>query len=197
MLIFALKFLKVRVFNSSEKFPAFENPVVTVGAFDGVHRGHAKILAQLVATAKRIGGESVLVTFNPHPQTVLHPESDFFLINNFEKNLSLLEANGVDNVVVIPFTKEFANVSYDRFLKDILIEKIGAKIIVMGPNHSFGKNGEGNIEKAIVVAGRYGVSIETISEFVLSDSKVRSSQIRRFITAGEIEKAEELLGHPL
>ena len=187
----------MRVFYSLDNLPEFKNPVVTVGSFDGVHLGHAKILAQMVAAARRLGGESVLVTFNPHPQTVLHPEKDFFLINSFEKNLKLLEENGVDNVVVIPFTKEFADVTYDRFMEEILIGSIGAKTIVMGPNHNFGKNGEGNFEKAAIIARNSGISIETIPEFVLSDLKVRSSQIRRYITEGEISKAGELLGHPL
>jgi len=187
----------MRVFHSFENLPVFKNPVVTVGSFDGVHRGHAQILAQLAASAARLNGESVLLTFNPHPQTVLHPERPFTPINSFERNLQLLEDNGVANAIVINFTKEFANITYDYFLKEILIGKIGAKAIVMGPNHNFGKAGEGNIEKSSVIAEQCGVSIETIPEFLLADSKVRSSQIRKLIAAGDIAQAEELLGHKL
>lgn len=187
----------MKVLNSLDNLPTFRNAVVTVGSFDGVHLGHMRILAQLTAAAKRIGGESVLVTFNPHPQTVLHPERNFFLINTFERNLHLIEENGIDNVVVINFTREFADMPYDIFLKKILIGKIGARIIVMGPNHNFGKGGEGNFENSVEIAQQLGTTIETIPEFILTDSKVRSSQIRKLIAAGEKSKAEELLGHPL
>lgn len=187
----------MNIFKNLDSPFQFKNPVVAVGAFDGVHLGHRKILQQVVALAKQNNGESVIVTFDPHPRQLLHPADDFFILNTLEKKLQLLEENLVDNVIVIPFTKEFAEHSYTEFLQQIIIAKIHTKILVMGPNHNFGKNRAGNFANARIVCQKNGIQIEEIPEFVLTEIAVRSSAIRKLLIAGEKEKAEELLGYPL
>lgn len=187
----------MKVFKNLDYPFHFKNPVVAVGAFDGVHLGHRKILQQVVALAKQHDGESVIVTFDPHPRQVLHPAEDFVILNTLEKKLQLLEDNQVENVIVIPFTKEFAEYSHTDFLQQIIINKIHTHILVMGPNHNFGKNRKGNYANAKIVCQENGIQIEEIPEFVLTEAAVRSSKIRKLLLAGETQKAEELLGYPL
>ncbi|MCQ2285333.1 MAG: FAD synthetase family protein [Bacteroidales bacterium] len=186
----------MRIYYSLD-LPIFRNPVVTVGAFDGVHLGHAQILQQTQSLAQKLGGESVVVTFNPHPQQVLHPEAHFQTIHSFEKNASLIAERGIDNLVAIPFTIEFSKMSYYDFLQKIVIDSIGAKVILMGPNHAFGNNREGSFEKAIELCSKLGVEVVKIPEFEMSASRVRSSQVRKYIREGKIKLAEEILGHSL
>lgn len=185
----------MRIFRSLENLPKFVNPVVTVGSFDGVHLGHQQILEYVKAGAKRYEGESIVITFNPHPQQVLHPEQDFFLINTLEENIELIAAEEIDNLIIIPFTIGFSQLSFTQFL-DFLTEKIGVKALVMGPNHNVGHNREGNCKTMQGICVKKGIEIILIPEFILSDNKVRSSKIREYIVNKDITKAEALLGHP-
>lgn len=186
----------MRVFESVEDLPELVNPVVTVGSFDGVHLGHLKILEQVRKIARQTGGESVVVTFSPHPRQFFG-DADFQMIHPMEKNLSLLAEALVDNVIVLPFTKEFSQRSYAEFLTKDVILSIKAKTIVMGPNHGFGRDRAGNYEKAVEICREYGVSVEQIPEFVMEEVKIHSSEIRRFLKNGEKEQAEKLLGYKL
>lgn len=173
-----------------------KNPVVTVGSFDGVHLGHQQILNFLKAAAAKYNGESVVITFYPHPQQVLHPEKDFFLINTPEENSKLIKEQGIDNLIIINFTPQFSQLTFDQFL-NLLIEKIGMRALVMGPNHNFGKNREGNSNSMREICEKNSIEIIQIPEFILEENKVRSSKIREHLINKEIEQAEQLLGHPL
>ncbi|MCQ2263915.1 MAG: FAD synthetase family protein [Bacteroidales bacterium] len=186
----------MRIYHNFEHLPKFRNPVVAVGSFDGVHLGHQQILAFLKKAAQRYDGESIVLTFHPHPQQVLHPERDFFLINTPEENAELIEQQEIDNLIFIEFTTTFSQLSPNDFIK-LLIEKIGIKAVVMGPRHNFGKNGEGNSTTMREICAKNSIEIITIPEFILEENKVRSSKIREHIVNKEFRQAELLLGHPL
>lgn len=186
----------MRIFNNIETLPRLKNPVVTVGSFDGVHLGHQQILTYLKDAAAKYDGESVVITFHPHPQQVLHPNNDFFLINTAEENAKLIEQQGIDNLIIINFTLQFSQLTFDQFL-NLLIEKIGMRALVMGPNHNFGKNREGNSSSMREICKKNSIEIIQIPEFVIEENKVRSSKIREHLINKEFEQAEQLLGHPL
>ncbi|HNW67500.1 MAG TPA: FAD synthetase family protein [Bacteroidales bacterium] len=186
----------MKVYKSLDHLPRFNNPVVTVGSFDGVHLGHHQILDYLKKGAKKYDGESVVITFDPHPQIFLHPErEDFFLINSLNDNIKLIEAQGIDHIIIIPFDLEFSQLSFIQFFT-ILKEKIGLRAIVMGPNHNFGKNREGNCETIQQICAKNGIEVILIPEFIMEENKVRSSKIREHIRNQNFTKAEQLLGYP-
>lgn len=186
----------MRIFKDIEHLPTFRNAVVAVGSFDGVHLGHKRIFKYVKDGAERLQGESVVVTFDPHPQEVLHPERAFCRINSMEENARLIEEEGIDNLIVIPFTRTFANLSFTGFL-EFLVEKIGIRAFVMGPDHNFGRNREGNCKTIEKICANYGIEIILIPEFTMEENTVRSSKIREHIINQEFEKAESLLGHTL
>ena len=185
----------MNIYRNIENLPALRNAVVTVGSFDGVHLGHRRIFEYVRRTAERIGGESVVVTFDPHPQTVLHPEREFFQLYTLDENAALIAEAGIDHMVVIPFTVEFAQLSFQDFL-NFLIKKTRLRAIVMGPDHNFGKNREGNRDTMREICIKNSIDVVIIPELLMEESKVRSSKIRQFIENKEFEKAEMLLGHP-
>ena len=185
----------MNIYRNIENLPVFRNAVVAVGSFDGVHLGHRRIFEYMRKVADRIGGETVVVTFDPHPQRVLHPERDFFTINTLEENAERIAEEGIGSMVVLPFTKEFSQLSFQDFLI-FLIEKIGMKAIVMGMDHSFGKGREGNKETMREICAKNSIEIVIIPELVMEENKVRSSMIRKYIENEEFAKAEQLLGHP-
>jgi riboflavin kinase/FMN adenylyltransferase len=184
----------MEIITDLDAIPRLQNPVVTVGAFDGIHLGHRQIFETVKEYSRQIDGVSVAVTFDPHPQMVLHPNSDFFQIFPLEEKIKLIEAEGIDYLIIIHFTKEFSQLSSERFLKDIIIDKIGTKAIVMGPSHSFGHKREGNHETMEAICQEHGIDIIEIPEFTMNDVKVRSSQIRKLIANNNWDIAAELLG---
>ncbi len=135
----------MKVYDGLDSFNTNNKSVVTSGTFDGVHKGHQKIIAKLVAMAEEIKGESVLLTYWPHPRLILNPESSIQLINTFEEKIKLLESYGIDHLVKLPFTKEFSQMSSLDFVNNILVKGIGTKKLVIGYNHRFGKNREGGL----------------------------------------------------
>lgn len=185
----------MNIYRNTEQLPAFRNAVVTVGSFDGVHMGHRRIFEYARTAAKRLDGESVVVTFDPHPQTVLHPEREFFQLYTLEENAALIAEEGIDNMVVLPFTKEFSQLSFQDFLI-FLVKKIGIRAIVMGPDHNFGKGREGNRETMREICSKNSIEIIIIPELIMEENKVRSSKIRQFIENKQFTDAEKLLGHP-
>lgn len=184
----------MEIINDLDAIPRLQNPVVTVGAFDGIHLGHRQIFEKVKERSRKINGVSVAVTFDPHPQMVLHPNSDFFQIFPLEEKIKLIEAENIDYLIIIHFTKDFSRLSSERFLKDIIIGKIRAKAIVMGPSHSFGHKRKGNHESMAAICKEYGIDIIEIPEFTMNDVKVRSSQIRKLIANNNWDIAAELLG---
>ena len=185
----------MKIYKNIENLPAFRNAVVTVGSFDGVHLGHRRIFEHMKNAAERLGGETIVITFDPHPQLVLHPEREFFTINTLEENIELIGAEGIDAMVVLPFTREFSQLSFQDFLI-FLVKKIGLHAIVMGPDHNFGKGREGNRETMREICAKNSIEIIIIPELIMEENKVRSSKIRQFIENKQFTEAEKLLGHP-
>lgn len=172
-----------------------QRPVAAVGSFDGVHLGHCRILQYLVSCAQARSTQSVVVTFDPHPQQVLHPGFGFARINSLQRNLQLIEAQGVDTVIVVPFTKCFSELSYVDFVEQCLIEKMKVGTIVMGPNHTMGHNREGNHQLLVKLCEQHQVGVVEIPELMLQDAGVHSAEIRKAIAIGNWERVDQMLGY--
>lgn len=185
----------MQIFRGIEELPVWKNPVVAVGAFDGVHLGHARILRFLCEQAERVGGTSLVLTFDPHPRKVLYPESDFFTINSLDENLRLIEKQGVDVTVVQPFTREFAQTGYQQFIQDIIIGTIHAHTLVMGPNHAFGHRREGHHDSIKALCAGQGLEVVDIPEEMWHSAGVHSAVIREHIRQKDWETVEAMLGY--
>ncbi|MGK7388745.1 MAG: bifunctional riboflavin kinase/FAD synthetase [Candidatus Cyclobacteriaceae bacterium M2_1C_046] len=169
--------------------------VVTSGTFDGVHVGHQKILQRLKEIAKKNNGETVVLTYWPHPRLVLYPgQTDLKLLNTFEEKAELLKEFGIDHLVKIPFTKEFSEFSGEQFIQDVIVNKIGTKKLVIGYDHRFGKNREGSFEYLKGNADRFGFEVEEIPPQDIDDVTVSSTKIRKALLNGNIPEASEFLG---
>lgn len=188
----------MKIFRSVEEASKIRNPVVTTGSFDGVHIGHKTILNRLKMLAKKNDGESVLITFNPHPRKVLYPDTagkDLKLINSQEEKLELLRKAGLDNIIIIEFTKEFSRITSEEFVRDFLHAALRAKVIVAGFNHHFGFNQEGDYKQLWNMRGKYDFEAEEITEQEVQNETVSSTKIREAIKEGFIQKANAYLDH--
>jgi riboflavin kinase / FMN adenylyltransferase len=187
----------MKIYHGIDDFVRLPMAVVTSGTFDGVHVGHQKILTRLKEVAKISNGETVVITFWPHPRLVLHPEDDTLkLLNTFEEKAALLKAQGVEHLVRIPFTKEFSQLSSEQFITQVLVDVIGTKKLVIGYDHHFGKNREGSFEQLKTNAPRYGFDVEEISRQDIDNVGVSSSKIRTALEGGDITSANHFLGTP-
>lgn len=170
--------------------------VVTVGTFDGLHLGHQKIIARMCEIAQGINGETTVVTFDPHPRLVLHSDSkNLKFINTKERKFRLLEKFGIDHLIIIPFTKEFAKNSPEDFIRKYLKEKINIKKLVIGYDHHFGNQREGNFESLTELGKKYGFEVEEISALHINGTAASSTKIRNALIAGEIKLANSMLGY--
>lgn len=187
----------MRIYNSIAEFKPVKNAVVTIGTFDGVHLGHRKIISRITELAKDIGGESVILTFFPHPRMILHPEDqDIRMINTIPEKAGLLEQLGVDHLIITPFTRDFSNQSPEEYIKNILVDKIGTKKIVIGYDHRFGKDRQGGLKELQQLSPVYGYDVIEIPEQDIHDVAVSSTRIRKALLNDEIELANEFLGYP-
>ncbi len=188
----------MKIFRSFEEAAAIPNAVVTTGSFDGVHIGHKTILNRLKMLAGKYDGESVLITFHPHPRKVLYPETagkNLKLISSGEEKLFLLRKAGLDNVIIIEFTKEFSKTTSEQFIRDYLHNILKAKVIVAGFNHHFGFNQEGDYKQLWTLRGKYGFEAEEIPEQEVQHETVSSTKIRQAISEGYIQRANAYLDH--
>ena len=173
-----------------------KRPVLTLGSFDGVHLGHLKVISRLNEIAKETGGESVILTFSPHPRQVLYPkENNIKLLNTMDEKIALLEKAGVDNIIFYPFTKEFSKLSYTEFVKDILIDQLGMKFLVVGYDHRFGSNREGDFTQLNELSKKFDFAIEKEEAFNLKDVNISSTKIRNALSIGDIELVRSFLGY--
>lgn len=185
----------MKIHNDIDLFKA-RNPVITIGTFDGVHLGHRKVINQLNAIADSIQGESVVFTFYPHPRLVVSAnESNLRLLSTFDEKVKQLELAGVDHLVVYPFTIDFAELTYDQFISEILIKKLHMHTLVLGHDHRLGKNREGTYNNIVSLAQNLSFEVEKIDTFLISDIDISSSKIRIALQKGEIEKANSFLGY--
>lgn len=186
----------MRVFTDLSLLPTFKNAVVTIGSFDGVHLGHRQILDKLQSLARDCAGETVVITFDPHPRTVLRSDDDSFkLISTTAEKIQLLENLGIDNVVVAPFSLEFSQQHAQAYVEDFLVKKFNPRYIVIGYDHRFGNNREGDISFLKKFESSAGYEVVEIPAAEIDAIAVSSSKIRKALEAAEIEKANRLLGH--
>lgn len=186
----------MKVYHSTEQMPVFRNAVVTIGTFDGVHIGHQQILTQLKQEAARIHGETVIVTFHPHPRKVVAAgQTPVFLINSIEEKIELLEKNGIDNLVIVPFTEAFSQQSPEEYIEYFLIEKFHPHTVIIGYDHRFGKGRKGDYKLLEEYSARLGFDLKEIPAHVIDNSTVSSTRIREAILGGDIEQARSLLGY--
>lgn len=187
----------MKIYHSPEDFSRLSNAVVTSGTFDGVHMGHQKILHRLKEIAAQTAGETVVITFWPHPQMVLHPENTSLkLLNTFEEKAALLKAQGIQHLLRIAFTKEFSHLSSLDFIQRILVGAIGTKKLVIGYDHRFGHNREGSFEQLKLNAPTYGFDVEEIPRQDIDHIAVSSSKIRAALETSDVTTASHLLGRP-
>lgn len=186
----------MKVHYSFESYINIKKPVVTVGTFDGVHIGHQTIIERLKTIAKKIDGETVLLTFYPHPRKViLNDQSNLKLINTKNEKIKLLEQYGLDHLFIHPFNEEFSRISPTSYVRDLLVNQLKTNHLVIGYNHQFGRNREGNLTLLRELSSIYDFNIEEISAQQINEIKVSSTKIRAAIEAGNIATANNYLGH--
>lgn len=185
----------MRVYNSIEEFEPIQGAVVTTGTFDGVHIGHNTIVKRLKEIAKRINGETVLLTFFPHPRVVLQPHIDLKLLSTQEEKIELLEKAGVDHLIIHPFTKEFSRLKSLDFVRDILVNKINTQRLVIGYDHHFGRNRQGSFDHLMEYGPLYGFEVEEIPAKDIDDVAVSSTKIRTALDGGNVKTANKYLGY--
>lgn len=170
------------------------NAAVTIGNFDGVHLGHREMFRRLKKAAADMGGVSVVITFSPHPLKVLPVGRDVRLINTYAEKENLIEASGVDYLVVIPFTPEFASISATDFVRDILVGRIGARKLIIGYDYAFGRNREGNVAFLQRLGEEMGFAVEVLAPIGTGETVYSSSMVRRLIQAGDVKEVVAFLG---
>lgn len=187
----------MKIYEGLAGFTPVKNAVVTSGTFDGVHLGHQKILNRIREIARSIKGETVLITFWPHPRLVLYPdEHNLRLLSTFEEKTKMLRQFGIDHLITIPFTQEFSQMSSQEFIQKVLIESIQTKKLVIGYDHRFGKNREGSFEYLKANSATFGFELEEISRQDVEEIAVSSTKIRKALESGDVKTAESCLGRP-
>ena len=184
----------MKIYSSIDDFPTLKNAVVTTGTFDGVHVGHRRIIQQLHDIAETIDGETVLLTFWPHPRMVLFDDQDLRLINTQREKETLLAEAGVDHLIVHHFTKQFSRLTAMEYVRDVLVNRIGTKKLVIGYDHHFGRNREGSFDDLVEFGHTYHFDVEEIPAQVLDNVSVSSTKVRNALLEGDVSTANEYLG---
>jgi riboflavin kinase/FMN adenylyltransferase len=187
----------MKVFEGLANVGQIKNPVVTIGTFDGVHIGHQKIIQQLILEAKKIDGESVLITFHPHPRLILFPDNhNLQLLQTQAEKLQTLAENGLENVIILPFSKEFSQLSALDFVKTVLYKSLRAKKIIIGYDHQFGNDRKGNIDFLIAHSNNFNYDLIEILAEEINEVNVSSTKIRTALLDGSVEIANAYLNKP-
>jgi len=182
------------VYYDIDRLPEFKNAVITIGTFDGVHLGHKAILNEVVKHARNIGGESILLTFEPHPRKLLYPDQPLKLLTPLSEKIELITAEGIQNIVVVPFTKEFSNLTAAEYIEQFLVEKFHPKDIVIGYDHRFGHDRTGNIDLLRSYAVKHNFEVFEISAQLIDEAAVSSTKIRQALIDGYVADAHHMLG---
>jgi len=186
----------MKIYHQLSEFKKLPNAVVTIGTFDGVHFGHQKIIKRLSELAKTTGGESVILTFFPHPRMIIDPENQGLkMINTINEKAEILAKLGVDHLIITPFTRDFSNISAAEYIQHILVDTIGTKQLIVGYDHRFGKDRQGGMEELETYAKVYDFGIEEIPEQDINDVAVSSTKIRTALLAGDVSLAATYLGY--
>ncbi|WP_243647743.1 riboflavin biosynthesis protein RibF [Flaviaesturariibacter flavus] len=176
--------------------PRFRNAVVTIGTFDGVHTGHQQILAALRQEAASTGGETVVITFDPHPRTIVQTDASLELLTTLPEKAGLLEAHGIDHLVVVPFTPDFAAQDAEQYISDFLVRRFQPHTLIIGYDHRFGKGRAGGYELLEQLQHQYGYRLIEIPRQVLHSIAISSTKIRTALKQSDVATANELLGYP-
>ncbi len=187
----------MKIFRKIEEATGIKNPVVTIGTFDGVHLGHRAVFDKMKKRAAETGGETVVITFYPHPRLVLGKSNpdELKFINTQERKIELLEKAGIDNLVIIEFTKEFAKNSSETFIKDYIVKYLHPKIVIIGHDHHFGRNRHGSFELLVKTGKKLGFEVERVEPLIIDGVTVSSSLIRKLLKEGKIKEANKYLGY--
>lgn len=186
----------MKVYQGSQSFKKPARAVVTMGTFDGVHLGHQRLLQMLRAKAQEINGETVLVTFWPHPRLVLtHTHAaPIQLLTGLEEKITLLEQQGVDHLVILPFTPTFSQLSASDFIQQVFVEQLGTQHIIIGHDHRFGKGRAGDVALLQESGHRHGFTVTEVTPIMVDDKIISSTKIRKLLLAGDVEQAQAYLG---
>lgn len=185
----------MQVHRSIENLPLFTNSVITIGTFDGVHEGHKKIIDALISEARSVNGESIIITFHPHPRKIVNPTDHLQLINTLPEKIELLNKTGIDHLVIVPFNEQFASQTAIEYIEDFLISKFHPHTIIIGYDHHFGKGRTGNFMLLAEKADHYNYRLLEIPKYILQEIAVSSTQIRKALLESDIERANKLLGY--
>lgn len=193
----------MQVHRDINNLPSFHNSVITIGTFDGVHTGHLQIINQLKKEAQEINGESVIITFHPHPRMVVNTKNnsqdqyeEIKLLNTLQEKIELLENNNIDHLVVVPFTFDFSEQPAEEYIEDFLVAKFHPHTIIIGYDHHFGKDRSGDYKLLEAYQVTYNYKVKEIPEHVLHHVKISSTKIRHSLLEGDAETANEALGYP-
>lgn len=187
----------MQIHRNPDQLPAFRNAVVTIGTFDGVHMGHRQIIDKLIAEARACNGETVIITFHPHPRKVVSSTIlGVRLINTLDEKIELLEKLGVDHLVIVPFTDAFANQEAEDYVSQFLVNRFRLHTIIIGYDHRFGKERRGDYRLLEQLAPVYGFQLKEIPKHVLDEISISSTRIREALLEGQVERASGLLGYP-
>ena len=185
----------MKIFNNINEFNCKKSTIITIGTFDGVHLGHQKILKKLNVEAENNGLESCVLTFFPHPRTVLNPDSSLKLINTIDERISLFKKSKIDNLIVHPFTKDFSELDSEDYVKNILVDQLKAKIVLIGYDHKFGKNRTADIKNLKEYGIKYNFEVIEIKAEEINDIAISSTKIRNSIEEGDIQLTNSYLGY--
>jgi riboflavin kinase/FMN adenylyltransferase len=186
----------MKIFHGTENANILRPTVLTLGVFDGLHMGHQKIVETVVNRAKELHAIPTAITFDPHPRAVLHPESAPPLLQTLDQRLAALEVLGIEQTIVIPFSREFASIEAEEFLRDVIYDRLQAKEVYLGRGFAFGKNRAGNIELLRKISAELGFFADEVSEVQLRGQRISSSKIRELLAAGRVNLARGMLGRP-
>ena len=186
----------MNIYRDITELPLFKNAIITIGTFDGVHNGHRQILNQLIEEANEVNGTPVVITFYPHPKQIVGNDlSSVLVLNTLEEKSALLAEVGIEHLVVVPFTKEFAEQSAEDYIKNFLVRSFKPHTIIIGYDHRFGKNRAGNYELLEVKGQEFNYRVKEIPEHILHNITISSTKIRTQLLEGNISTANELLGY--
>jgi riboflavin kinase/FMN adenylyltransferase len=185
----------MQVHRSISELPPFRNAVITIGTFDGVHEGHRKIIAALQQEARAIGGESVIITFHPHPRKIVQHDASLQLINTLDEKIELLSLQGIGHLVVVPFTTEFSEQSAESYIEHFLVNRFHPTVIIIGYDHHFGKERRGNFSLLQEQAPRWNYRLIEIPRHVIEEIGISSTKIRKALLQSDVETANLLLGY--
>lgn len=183
----------MKIFRSLDNI-VIEKPILTIGSFDGVHLGHKQVIDKLKQEAYRLGGQSTVLTFWPHPVAVLNPQQKLQLLSTLDEKIFLLEQTGIDNLILLPFSKEFSQIEYTDFVKLVLVEKLHISTLLLGYDNKMGRGGKGKFQEVEALAQSYGFNILKMNAVSTGDEPISSTKIRDLLLVGNVSEAAKLLG---